>query len=180
MYSYISAYLKTAVNLPVQIISIVLFLYGLMNIVGNTIAGRGLSARPNRFIGIQPVLIATVYLLMLGFGMSVVPAVFLVLFWGVLAGFVANTIQYWVTSAAPGAPEFANGLYLTAANLGVSAAAPFCGIFITRLGIQSAPIGGIALAFCSAVCIFIKVFAANRKRQVEDLTGMEERWISLR
>ena len=34
--------------------------------------------------------------------------------------------QYWITTAAPAAPDFANGLFLTAANLG------------TALGSQSA------------------------------------------
>ena len=53
VYSYVSAYLQNVLRLPAQIISVVLFMYGLMNIVGNTIAGRGLSSRPNRFIGIH-------------------------------------------------------------------------------------------------------------------------------
>lgn len=89
-----------------------------MNIVGNTIAGKGLSANPNRFISIQPIVIGAVYLLLLLLaGVSAIPALPIVFVWGISAGMVANTIQYWVTSAAFGAPEFANGLYLTAANL---------------------------------------------------------------
>lgn len=99
-----------------------------------------------------------IYLILLFIaGKGVIPALIIVLVWGISAGAVANTIQYWVTAAAPGAPEFANGLYLTAANLGISAATPLCGVFITRLGTQAAPVGGIRLVICSAVCIFMKV-----------------------
>ena len=163
VYSYVSAYLKGVVNLPEQIISVVLFVYGLMNIVGNMIAGRGLAVNSNRFIIFQPVIIGVIYLLLLVMGVSTVPALTIILIWGISAGAVGNTIQYWVTSAAPVTPEFANGLYLTAANLGISIATPFCGLFITEMGIQAAPIGGIVLVICSAVCIYIKARIMDAK-----------------
>ena len=165
VYSYISSYLGEVLSLPAQIVSAVLFVYGLMNIVGNTIAGRELSRRPNRLISIQPVMIGCIYILLLVMGNAVIPVAVLILLWGSAAGMVANTIQYWVSSAAPGAPEFANGLYLTAANLGVSAATPFCGFFITQMGIQAAPLGGIALVIGSAVCVFLKVHAPDLKKR---------------
>lgn len=163
VYSYVSAYLQEVVSLPAQIISIALLIYGLMNIVGNTIAGRELSARPSHFISLLPPAIGVLYVLMLFLGASAIPAIVLVLVWGVLAGTVANSIQYWVTEAAPGAPEFANGLYLTAANLGVSAATPFCGLFITGMGMRSVPMGGIILAVCSAACVFLKVWVVDKR-----------------
>ncbi len=164
VYRYVSSYLSEVLSLPVQIVSAVLFAYGLMNIVGNTIAGRGLSRRPNRFIGIQPVVIGTIYALLLLAKTAVIPALALVLFWGIAAGMVANTIQYWVLFAAPGAPEFANGLYLTAANLGISVATPFCGFFIIQMGVRAAPLGGVFLVICSAVCIFLKVCLVDQKK----------------
>lgn len=169
VYSYVSSYLGDVLLIPAQAASAVLFVYGLMNIVGNTIAGKGLSSRPNRFISIQPIVISGIYMLLLLAGTSVIPATILVLLWGIAAGMVANTIQYWVTSVAPSAPEFANGLYLTAANLGISAATPFCGIFITQMGTQAAPIGGIVLVVCSAACIYLKVRMANREKRLFQL-----------
>lgn len=169
VYSYVSAYLEEVVSLPVQMISVVLFVYGLMNIVGNTIAGKGLSANPNRFISIQPVVIGAVYLLLLLLAsVSAVLTLPIVFVWGISAGMVANTIQYWVTSAAPGAPEFANGLYLTAANLGISAATPFCGFFITGMGTQAAPVGGILLVVCTAICVYLKVHVMDGRRKVKE------------
>lgn len=167
VYSYVSAYLEEVASLPVQMISVVLFVYGLMNIVGNTVAGKGLSTNPNRFISVQPLVIGAVYLLLLLVaGISVIPTLIIVFVWGISAGAVANTIQYWVTTAAPAAPEFANGLYLTAANLGISAATPFCGLFITEIGTHAAPVGGILLVVCSAVCIFLKIHVLEKKERV--------------
>lgn len=158
VYSYISAYLEEVVNLPAQMISAVLFIYGLTNIVGNTVAGKGLSSNPNHFIRIQPAVIGSVYILLLLVAEKMmIPALIIILVWGISAGAVANVIQYWVTSAAPAAPEFANGLYLTAANLGISVATPFCGMFINGMGTYAAPVGGILLVICSAVCIFLKI-----------------------
>lgn len=174
VYSYVSSYLGEVLLLPAQVVSGVLLAYGLMNVVGNTVAGRALSSRPNRFVCLQPVLVAVIYALMLAVGGATLPACTLVLLWGVAAGFVANTIQYWVSSAAPGAPEFANGLYLTAANLGVSAATPFCGAFITGLGTQAAPIGGIALAAGAGVCALLKVRADRRRAAGLPTKGSEE------
>lgn len=168
VYSYVSTYLENVIGLPAQIISTVLFVYGLMNIVGNTIAGKGLSANPNKFIIMQPAVIGAVYvLLLLVGGIAVIPTLIIIFIWGISAGMVANTIQYWVTSAAPSAPEFANGLYLTAANLGISAATPFCGLFITNIAAQAAPIGGIVLVIISALCIYLKVGIMDRKEKKE-------------
>lgn len=174
VYSYVSSYLGKVLSLPAQMASAVLFVYGLMNIVGNTIAGRGLSSKPNRFISVQPVIIGGIYILLMLAGSAVIPATILILLWGVAAGMVANTIQHWVTTAAPGAPEFANGLYLTAANLGISVATPFCGIFITQMGTQAAPFGGIVLVLCSALCIFLKVRVTDRKKKLYQLSGEGE------
>ena len=169
VYSYVSAYLGEGVNLPTHMISMVLFVYGLMNLVGNTIAGNGLSLNPNRFMSIQPFMICAIYgLLLLFAGKTTILVIAVIMVWGVAAGAVANAIQYWVASEALEAPEFANGLYLTAANLGVSVATPFCGVLINQMGIQAAPIGGIILVCLSAVCIFLKVMGNQSGEAIVD------------
>ena len=157
VFSYVSSYLAEVLGLPAQLASALLLVYGLMNILGNAIAGKGLAAKPERFIALQPAVIIALYVLLLLAGSSAVFAAALVVLWGIAAGMVCNTIQYWVSGAAPKAPEFANGLYLTAANIGTSAAAIFCGFFIDGLGIWAAPLGGIVLAVAAAVCVYLKI-----------------------
>ena len=46
VYSYLSEYMETVTQLSAGLISILLFVYGLSNMIGNLIAGRLLSSRP--------------------------------------------------------------------------------------------------------------------------------------
>lgn len=48
------------------------------------------------------------------------------LVWGILAGIGGNIAQYWITSAAPKAPDFANGLFLSSANIGTTIGTAVC------------------------------------------------------
>jgi predicted MFS family arabinose efflux permease len=64
------------------------------------------------------VAVAAVYLVLLGGGSAWPLMGLMVVLWGILGGINANINQYWLASAAPEAPDFANGLFLTAANLG--------------------------------------------------------------
>ncbi|MNY82008.1 sugar efflux transporter [compost metagenome] len=57
-------------------------------------------------------------------------------FWGIVAGVGVN-IQYWILSSAPKAPDFANGLFLSSSNLGVTLGASAGGFFISELGTQN-------------------------------------------
>lgn len=157
VYSYATSYLGDAMGFSAQAISAVLFVYGLFNIAGNMAAGKGLSSTPLRFMALQPLVIGGVYALMLAANTAPALVVVAVLAWGVAAGAVSNTIQHWVASAAPGAPEFANGLFLTAANLGISFATPLCGVFVAHAGVQTVPWGGIALAAVSAAFIVAQI-----------------------
>ena len=80
----------------------------------------------------------------------------LMIFWGILAGVAANIYQFWIFRAAPEAPDFANGIFLTSATLGCMAGTAFSGLFIDALGTPYVIFGGIIFAICSAVTIWIQ------------------------
>lgn len=162
VYSYLSSYLGEVTGLSVQMISALLFVYGLMNIVGNNIVGRALSGQANRFILLFLAMLGAVYAFMLGLGGYAIPAAALVFIWGILAGAGGNINQYWISSTAPEAPAFANGLFLTASNLGITIAASICGAFISISGIGSIFIGGLLLLLVSAALVFIKIRVIER------------------
>ena len=92
----------------------------------------------------------------------------LTLVWGIIGGINVNINQYWITSAAPEAPDFANGLFLTAANLGTTFGTMLCGEIIASWGMGSILFGGIIfLALCFAfVCarIYAGRSAGNLQR----------------
>ncbi|CAM3461629.1 MULTISPECIES: MFS transporter [Saccharibacillus] len=143
LYSYLAEYLELVTRYDWRTISVMLFVYGLSNIAGNLLAGRLLTGNPRRLSRIYPLALSGVYTLMLLFGQSgVVMAVLLVL-WGMLGGLGGNLMQYWIVSAAPEAPEFANGLFLTSANLGTTFGTSICGLLLAGMDTRYVVLGGL-------------------------------------
>lgn len=145
VYSYLAEYLKTVTNYAWNTISLMLFLYGSTNIVGNMIAGKLLANHALRTVKSYPFAMGAVYIMLFLMGQFSVPMAFIILMWGFLGGIGGNITQYWIVSAAPEAPEFANGVFLTSANLGTTIGAAVCGIFVSGISTQYVVMGG----FCS-------------------------------
>jgi predicted MFS family arabinose efflux permease len=69
-----------------------------------------------------------------------------------------NINQYWIASAATEAPDFANGLFLTSANLGTTIGTAVCGLFISGIGTQFVVLGGLLFLALSIVSILLRVY----------------------
>lgn len=162
VYSYLAEYLKTVTKYEWNTISVMLFLYGSANIVGNMIAGKLLANHPIRTVKFYPFALAAVYILLFTLGQFSVPMAFIILVWGILGGIGGNITQYWVVSAAPEAPEFANGFFLTSANLGTTIGASVCGIFISGISTQYVVLGGILFLILSIVTNYPRTSMAIR------------------
>ncbi|WP_339229433.1 MFS transporter [Oceanobacillus sp. FSL K6-2867] len=117
-----------------NLISIMLLVYGLANIVGNVMAGRLLTDYPIRTVTIFPIVLTAVYLIFYFVAELTVPTAIIILVWGILGGIGANINQYWITSSAPKAPDFANGLFLTSVDLGTTIGAGIAGVIIAQIG----------------------------------------------
>jgi len=159
VFSYLADYLERVARWPAAWVSAALLVYGLMNIAGNLIAGRLLSVRAAQTVFFFPA--ALVYV---GLGLTegaAIPTAVLLVVWGILAGIGANIHQYWITSAAPHVPDFANALFLVATNLGTCIAAAVCGRIIDDMGIASVVAGGLAFLAGS----FVLIALGLRKRR---------------
>lgn len=154
VFGFYSGYLEQITHLSWNNISAVLFIYGCANILGNIIGGRLLTKEPLRTAVLFAPALAAVYMAVYFTGAYAPAVVALTLVWGIIGGINVNINQYWITSAAPEAPDFANGLFLTAANLGTTFGTMLCGEIIASLGMGSMVFGGIIfLALCFAfVC----------------------------
>lgn len=93
-----------------------LLVYGGAGLAG-LLAGRLLARNARRCMIVLPVLLSAAYLLLFAAGAYAVAAAAIILALGILAGMAGNTGQYMISDAAPEAPDFANGLFLTSANL---------------------------------------------------------------
>ena len=163
VFNYLAEYLGAVSGVAPALTSILLFVYGLCNIFGSMLAGNLLTVRPLATVKAFPFAAAFIYLALLSGGSAWPFMGIVVVFWGILAGINGNINQYWISHAAPEAPDFANGLFLTAANLGCVLGTTISGKFIETLGMDFVVLGGLLCCALSAVVIFIQ--CSGMKRQ---------------
>jgi len=164
VYSYFAEYMTKVSGFSGQMVSVLLLLYGLANMIGNVIAGNQLSRHPVRFVLIFPLVLIALYLSLLLLGKFMIFSVVITMVWGILAGAGANINQYWITSVVVKAPDFGNGLFLAATNLGTTIGTMICGIFITIIGISYILTGGILLLVFALISILFRTTFMNQNR----------------
>lgn len=165
VFSYLAKYLEAVTQLSWNTISFILLVYGLANIPGSMIAGRLLTRDAKKSVMAFPVVLGAVYVILFLTGQFPAPMALITLAWGILGGIGGNINQYWMTTAAPEAPDFANGLFLTAANLGTTLGTTVCGFFISGIGIAYVALGGLLLALASIVFISLRVSMCSLGRR---------------
>lgn len=160
-YGFLADYLESGLELAAAATSAMLLGYGAANIAGNLAAGRLLAKVPVRTTVFIPVALLVAFAgLFLAGSMQIAACVALGII-GILAGIANNVNQWLVSTAAPEAPDFANGLYLTAANLGVTLFTPFLGIFISNGGSLATDLGVMALLVAAFALIYIRRAVAH-------------------
>jgi predicted MFS family arabinose efflux permease len=165
VYSYLAEYLNVVTNMSLNTISLMLAIYGGANIVGNLVAGRLLAQSPIKLVVSFPFALGIVYIILFFTGQFTIPMAVITLFWGILAGIGANIAQYWIVSAAPEAPDFANGLFLTAANLGTTIGVAVGGLVISQMGTQYIVLVGILSLVLGLVCIVLRNYMHSPTKQ---------------
>ncbi|QNK48718.1 MFS transporter [Brevibacterium sp. PAMC23299] len=166
VYSYLTEYLKTVTNMSSNTISLMLLIYGGANIIGNIAAGKLLTKNANKTVVIFPFALGAVYIILFLFGQFTIPMAILTLIWGILAGIGGNINQYWIMSSASESPDFANGLFLTAVNLGTTIGAAAGGLFISELGTQYVVFVGLLSLLLSSVMIFLRNYKFTPTQQL--------------
>ena len=166
-FSYMSDYLKTVTEVSYSVISVVLLVYGLANIVGNVLAGKLLSINARRSIIIMPFALLVSYICLFMTGEWITAVVIIILILGVLAGIASNNMQYMIAEAALDAPDFANGMFLTSANLGTTIGTAICGAFITEMGTQYSVFGALLFLIASMVFVYLRIRVPHSPKQVK-------------
>ncbi|MFY0804444.1 MFS transporter [Peribacillus frigoritolerans] len=166
VYSYLTEFLKTVTNMSSNTISLMLLIYGGANIIGNIAAGKLLTKNANKSVVIFPFALGAVYIILFLFGQFTIPMAILTLIWGILAGIGGNINQYWIMSSAPESPDFANGLFLTAVNLGTTIGAAAGGLFISELGTQYVVFVGLLSLLLSSLMIFLRNYRFTPTQQL--------------
>lgn len=161
-FSFMSDFLHQVSGLDFDRIGLILLCYGLSNIIGNIIGGRLFDRRRGFYIIMLPVTMLGLYVLLFILGGSAAAAAVLLICVGLCAGFINIAGQYLISSAAREAPDFANGLFLTAANFGTMTGTVLCGLFINAAGTRAALWGALIFLTLSLVCLSVR-FALSRR-----------------
>lgn len=164
-FSFMSDYLKNITQLDFKLISIMLFIYGGANIIGNIIAGKLLVQIPSKTIKTIPFLMTGVYVALFFLGEITLAMGIIIFILGILAGIASNNCQYMITQAAPQAPDFANGLFLTSTNLGTAVGTAFCGMFITQFDTRYTVIGTFIFLALGIIFVFLRQYNERSSKQ---------------
>ena len=155
-YSYISEFLNAITNIFGSELSLVLFIYGIASIAGNWIGAKLLNSNVNRTVLSFPIIFSILLLGVFTFGSMKIPTIILMALWGLLAGIGNDIAQYWMVSAAPQAPEFANGIFLSMGNVGVTIGTTIAGAVVLSMGVQYVMLAAIAVLILDLILLFIR------------------------
>ncbi|MCB5723124.1 MFS transporter [Pediococcus acidilactici] len=158
VYGYVSDLLTQLSNFSSTQLSISLFVFGLMSMVGNTIAGNLLSKAPRKLVSMYPFLLMAVYLLVAFFESNTLMMFPVIVLWGMIYGIGNNIQQYLISAALPDALDLANGLFISLGNVGTSLGTSLGGVLLSSVGLGMLPIGGISIL----ILTFIVVLVRNR------------------
>lgn len=134
-FTFIRPYLETVTGLGVSAVAAALFVYGIVNLIGNGVAG--IAADRSLRVGF----VSTGLLLGAGalglamLGSSFVPALIFVTLWGFAFGTAPVMIQTWMGRAAPDHLEAVGGLFLAGLQFAIALGAVAGGIAVDRYGV---------------------------------------------
>ena len=165
-YAYISEFLNTVTAIFSTELSIVLFIYGVASIVGNWLGAKLLNKNSNKTILTIPIAIILILLAMFYLGEFKIPTTIIMALWGLLAGIVNDIAQYLMVSAAPDAPEFANGIFLSMGNIGVTLGTSIAGIVVLNAGIKYVMIAGTIIMILTILINTIRIRWFNASRTI--------------
>ncbi|MDG4846691.1 MFS transporter [Peribacillus frigoritolerans] len=141
--TFITEYLETITNISGNTLTFALFLLGVASLIGALLGGRMLSRNAVKTAISFPIVLGIVHLLSFITGKSIGPMMITILLWGILFAISNSVSQYWITNAAPEAPDFANGLFLSCGNIGVTIGTGIGGLIISGMGTQYIVLGGL-------------------------------------
>lgn len=156
-FSYIADFLAVVTHISSDTIAIILLIYGGSNIIGNILAGKLLATSPKKTLFLLPILSCFIYILLYILGKWLITVFAIIAILGILAGIAANNMQYMLTRDAEKAPDFANGLFLSCANLGTTFGTVICGIFLTLYGTPTIIIGTVLLLIISMIFVVLRL-----------------------
>lgn len=163
VYSYFAEYLDKVTHMSGKEISGMLILFGAAGIAGNIIAGKVFGSNLVKGAVLFPLVTGAVYLLLYFLGSYSIPMIMIIIAWGIMFTVGLNLSQNWLTSAASDTPEFANGLFVSFTNLGVTLGTYIGGLFLSNMGAHQVVWSGIMFLALGFVAIALRISLYDKR-----------------
>ncbi|MFH7018858.1 MFS transporter [Flavobacterium sp. FlaQc-47] len=164
-YSYFAEYLNKAKGMDMTMVSYMLFLFGVIGVFANWIAGKMLNknvAKTTAFFLSGTILIPV--LLNLSDGNNAATIVVIGI-WGFLFSPSFLNASTYMISSVPDSLEFANSLATSFGNLGVTLGTTLGGWIIISKGVGYNPLVGIVFGVLALLMIILRSFLESRSRK---------------
>lgn len=155
-YGYMADFLKSVALMDGDQISLMFFIFGLIGVIGNYLAGKLMGKFPYGTTLSFIILLAGIHVLLHVFGGVFIAVVLLISIWGLVhsGGFLISNIN--LTSSTSDAPEFINSVFTSCGNFAVTAGALLGGQVIASYGIQNVVWASVGCLMISFVILIVK------------------------
>lgn len=158
VYNYMPYFLQTVSHILTYKLGILLFVYGIVSIMGTWIGGKLIVYKDKATLLIFQLVCGSVFLLMYLFAQYLIPILILFMIFGVLDGMGYNLIQYVESSVLSDTPELANGVFLSILNGGIAIGTAIGGFLVNDFGVMSIFIGGVAFLILAFILLYYVIF----------------------
>lgn len=166
VYSYFAEYLSQVTGMDGNWITVMLILFGSAGFFGSLQTGKLLGKSLKKTMMVYPIGLATTYLLVFFEGKYLLPMIIIVAVWGYVFNSGLIVSQTWLSSDAPGPPEFINSLFVSFANLGVALGTASGGWFLSHMGIRQIIWCGILFLILSFISVGLKIMLFDQRPQL--------------
>jgi MFS transporter, DHA1 family, inner membrane transport protein len=157
VYSYFAEYLAQVTPMNGSVISVMLMGFGIIMIFGNFVFGAMLQKNIRVTVMLFPMLYIAVYVLLYSLAPYWIPAMIVVVLWGMVHSGGLIVSQTWLTTVTEDAPEFGNSLFVSFSNLGITLGTTVGGWLIAVAGIHQLIWSGIVFAILALASILLKI-----------------------
>ena len=160
-YGYMADFLKSVASMDNDKTSLMFFLFGLIGVIGNNLAGNLMGKYPYGTTLSFIILLGSIHVLLNIFGGAFIPVILLIAFWGLVhsGGFLISNIN--ITSSTSDSPEFINSIFTSCGNFAVTAGALLGGQVIASYGIQNVVWASVGCLIISFAILIIKKYYLN-------------------
>lgn len=165
-YGYLSEFLYKISKIDFIVISEILFIYGVSNIIGNIIAGKVLVKNADLTLKLTPFIMILFYAAIFMEANEIWFLAAVIFLLGILGGIMNNATHFMISHPFEHAGELSNGLFISAANIGLSVGTFVCGLFISFWNARFIAIAAILLILGGILSIFIRSKIERKKLSV--------------